>query len=222
MEERVPLPAEESLAEAAPRRPWSGLLRSVVLPLGILAVILGGLWYWQWRGDSSASDDYGVVELPAALNATGREPAVEVGRAAPDFILERPQGGTLRLSDLQGRPVLLNFWASWCAPCRQEMPELVAAYERYSASGLEIVAVNLQESDKTALDFAAEFGITFPIVVDVDGELSGVWRLGGPIEGIPTSYFIDASGVIQALRYGPLTGEMLDERVALIAPEEAG
>lgn len=222
MEERVQLPAEDGLAEAGPRRPWSGLLRSVVLPLGILAVILGGLWYWQWRGDSRVSDDYGVVELPAARNATDSEPAVEVGRAAPDFILERPQGGTLRLSDLQGRPVLLNFWAGWCAPCRQEMPELVAAYERYSASGLEIVGVNLQEGDQQILDFADDFGVTFPIVVDVDGEMSGVWRLGGPIEGIPTSYFIDASGVIQALRYGPLTAEQLDERVALILPEETG
>ena len=172
------------------------------------------MWYWDSRGGGSGIDDaYGVVELPVARNATDRPPAPEVGRAGPDFVLERPDGGTLRLSDLQGQPVVLNFWASWCAPCRAEMPDLVRSYAEYRDDGLEILAVNLQETNGTVLSFAEEFGIEFPIVIDRDGELSDVWRLGGPISGIPTSYFLDEAGVVQDITYGPLTEEMLTERI---------
>ena len=201
--------------EAADARPrWMGALQSLILPLGLLAVILGGLWYWDSRGGSGGvSDAYGVVELPEAKNVTRRSPAPEAGRVGPDFLLEQPGGGTLRLSDLQGQPVVLNFWASWCAPCRAEMPDLVRAYAEYRDDGLEILAVNLQETNKQVLEFAEEFGIEFPLVIDRDGELKDIWRLGGPIGGIPTSYFLDEDGVVQDITYGPLTDEMLTERI---------
>jgi len=207
---------------AGRRRDLSGLVRSVVLPLGLLALIVGGLWYWDSRGDEAARDSYGAIELPQEKNPTGRSPAPEAGRAGPDFLLETPQGGTLRLSDLQGSPVLLNFWASWCPPCRREMPELVEAYSRYRDDGLVIVGVDLQEPDDIVLAFAEDFGIEFPLAVDRDGELQDVWRLGGPIQGLPTSYFIDSTGVVRDVFYGPLTEEFLEERLAKILPEAAG
>jgi len=215
---------EAEATGASPRRDWPGVFRSLVLPLGLLAIILGGLWYWDARGGGASIDDggYGTVELPAARNATDRSPAVEVGRAAPDFLLETSTGGELRLSDLQGQSVLVNFWATWCPPCRAEMPELVAAYDRYRDDGLVIVAVNLQETDSQVNKFAKEFGMTFPIVIDRDGELKNVWRLGGPIQGIPTSYFIDASGVIRRLFYGPMKEAALEQRLAEILAEGAG
>ncbi len=222
MKEQTELSGREDLS-AQPGRAWSGFLRSIVLPLGILAVILGGLWYWELRDNGARTVDdarFGVVELPVGKNPTDKSPVAEVGRAGPDFLLETPQGGTLRLSDLQGQPVLLNFWASWCGPCRAEMPELVAAYEQHRTQGLVIVAVNLQEPNGTVLDFADEFGMTFPIVIDRDGELADAWRLGGPIEGIPTSYFVDPTGVIRELFYGPMTEEALEERLATIMPED--
>ncbi len=201
-------------------RRWAGLLRSIVLPIAILAVILGALWYWDSGGGGFVDDPrYGVVPLPAELNATDRGPLPEVGRAGPDFLLEQPGGGELRLSDFQGHPVLLNFWASWCPPCRAEIPELVAAFERYGARGLVVIGVDLQEPDGTILAFAEEFGITFPLAVDRDGELSDVWRLGGPIDGIPTSYFLDETGIVRAFFYGPMKEDDLEERLALILPE---
>ena len=202
-------------------RAWSGALRSLVLPVALLAVILGGLWYWDSRGGSGISDAYGAVELPAHKNPTGRSPAPEVGRAGPDFELERPGGGTLRLSDLQGKPVLINFWATWCPPCRAEIPELVTAYERYRDQGLVIVAVNLQEANNQVLAFAEEFGMTFPIVIDRDGDVANVWRLGGPIEGIPSSYFLDETGVVRSFFYGPMTEDSLEERLAEVLLREA-
>ena len=208
------------------RLDWRAGVRSIVLPLAILIVIVGGLWYWESRGGgvSRIVDDprYGVVELPAAKNPTGRPPAPQVGRAAPDFLLETAGGDTLRLSDLQGRPVVLNFWATWCPPCRQEMPELVAAYAEHEQAGLVIVGVDLQEADGPVQRFAEEFGIRFPLVIDRDGEVADAWRLGGPVEGIPTSYFVDETGVIRDLYYGPMTGEILEERLAELLAGEAG
>ena len=207
--------SDGSVSDARPR--WIGAVQSLILPLGLLAVILGGLWYWDARGDGGgANDAYGAVELPEAKNATGRAPAPEVGRAGPDFLLEQPGGGTLRLSDLQGQPIVLNFWASWCAPCRAEMPELVRAYAEFRDDGLEIVAVNLQGTDNKILDLADEFGIEFPIAIDRDGELKDVWRLGGPFGGIPSSYFLDEAGIVQDIVYGPLTDDMLVERIGLL------
>jgi peroxiredoxin len=213
---------EQAGRPAGRRRDWSGLLRSVVLPLGLLALIVGGLWYWDSRGDEGARDAFGAVELPAGKNATDRGPAPEVGRAGPDFLLETPQGGTLRLSDLQGRPVLLNFWARWCPPCRTEMPELVKAYSRYRDDGLVIVGVDMQEPDDLVLSFAEEFGIEFPLAIDRDGEMKDVWRLGGPIQGLPTSFFIDSTGVVREVFYGPLNEDFLEERLAEILPEASG
>jgi peroxiredoxin len=204
------------------RREWSGGLRSVVLPLGILAAIVGGLWYWQNAGSAPANDDaYGIVDLPEAKNATGRAPSPEQGRAGPDFVLETPDGGTVRLSDFQGSPVLINFWASWCSPCKDEIPELVEAYDRYRDAGLVIVGVNLQEPDGAVRDFAQDFGMTFPLAIDRDGEVGDAWRLGGPVEGIPTSYFVDEAGVVRDFVYGPMTAELLDQKLAGIVPEEA-
>jgi peroxiredoxin len=220
------MPEQPSFGEDPGERPRrfepAGVLRFVVFPAAVLALILGGLWYLDGRLNDSAGDDrFGVVALPEAKNPTGEPPAAEAGRAAPDFLLETPAGGTLRLSDLQGQPVLVNFWATWCAPCRQEMPELVAAYEQYRDQGLVFVGVNLQEPVSKIDAFADEFGITFPIAIDRDGEVGDAWRIGGPIQGLPSSYFIDATGVIQATTLGQLSEESLAENLAQILPDGA-
>ncbi len=195
---------------------WPGIMRGLVAPLAVLALIVGGLWYWQNRGSGSGHDPYGTVALPAEKNPTGQSPAPRIGRAEPDFLLEQPGGGTLRLSDLQGHPVLLNFWASWCAPCRAEAPLLVDAYAKYQSQGLIIVGVDLQEADSKVLKFANAFGITYSIAVDRDGEVAGVWRIGGPLKGLPSSYFIDSTGVVQDSYPGQLTRDLLDKKLAKI------
>ncbi len=222
MHEQLEPQSEQAPGATPPSgRTKSGVMRSVVLPILVLVLIVGGLWYWDSRdggGVSPSGGAFGIVELAEAKNPTGRSPAPEVGRAGPDFLLEQPDGGTLRLSDLQGQPVVLNFWATWCPPCREEMPELVAAYDTHQEHGLVIVGVDLQETDGQVLDFADEFGIEFPLVIDRNGEVAGAWRLGGPIEGIPTSYFLDETGVVRAFFYGPMTKESLEERLETILP----
>ncbi len=214
---------ERSGVEERPqnRREWSGALRSLILPLLLVATIVGGLYYMeQGRGSGGrAADGTGVVALPANKNATGRSPSTEVGRAAPDFVLATPDGATLRLSDLQGKPLLVNFWASWCTPCRQEMPEIVRAYDARSGA-FTVVAVDLQENAGQVRDFADEFGMTFPIVIDTNGGVGEAWHIGGPVEGIPSSYFLDAAGIVQARVYGPMTAGMLAENLAKIGVVE--
>jgi peroxiredoxin len=210
---------EESGVEERPqnRREWSGALRSLALPLLIVATIVGVLWYVEQRRDGGAqvAGGLGVVELPAALNTTGKAPSTDIGRTPPDFVLETPDGTTLRFSDLRGKPVLVNFWASWCLPCRQEMPEIVRAH---AAQGDELVVlgINLQENVGAVRAFAEDFGMAFPIVIDRNGQVGDAWRIGGPVEGIPSSYFIDAGGVVRARSYGPMTGETIEENLRTI------
>jgi cytochrome c biogenesis protein CcmG, thiol:disulfide interchange protein DsbE len=200
------------------RREWSGALRSLVLPVLIVAAIVGVLLYVdRLRGGSTpASDGYGIVALPAGKNTTGRAVSSDVGRAAPDFRLRTPDGGELRLSDLRGHPVLVNFWASWCIPCRQEMPEIVRAWAAHRDGGLQVVAVDLQENADQVRGFAGEFGMTFPIAIDRTGAVASAWRIGGPIKGIPSSYFLDADGVVRARVFGPLTAQSLSDNLTTI------
>ncbi|HEX5479512.1 MAG TPA: TlpA disulfide reductase family protein [Dehalococcoidia bacterium] len=217
---------EQSGVEERPqnRREWAGPLRSLVLPLLIVATIVGVLFYLEKRdtGGAAGSSGYGTVALPANANTTGRSPSSDVGRAAPDFVLEKPDGTTLRLSDLRGKPVVVNFWASWCTECRQEMPDIVRAYDANAATGLVVVGVDLQENADAVQQFAREFGMKYPLVIDRNGGVADTWRIGGPVEGIPSSYFIDPNGIVQARSYGPMTPQAIADNLAKIMPAGAG
>ena len=201
------------------RRQWSGWLRSLVLPLGLVVAIVGGLLYLESDGSSSdgAESRFCSVPLPPERNPTGRAPAGAVDRAAPDFLLESLGGeAELRLSDLQGRPLLVNFWATWCTTCRAETPDLVEAFERHRADGLLVVGVNQREADAGVQRFVDEFGVGYPITMDRRGEVARTWRIGGPSQGLPSSYFIDSRGVIRKVVFGLMRARDLEEGLALI------
>ena len=201
------------------RREWSGALRSLVLPILLVATIVGVLIYIErGRDGGTGSSEFGIVELPAGANTTGASPSTDVGRAAPDFVLQGPDAGTVRLSDFRGQPVLVNFWASWCTPCRQEMPEIVRAQDAHANDGLVVIAVDLQEDAGTVRQFADDFGMRFPIAIDRSGEVGDAWRIGGPIEGIPSSYFIDADGIVRARVFGPMDEQTLAENLETVLP----
>ncbi|HXH20857.1 MAG TPA: TlpA disulfide reductase family protein [Dehalococcoidia bacterium] len=202
------------------RREWSGWLRSLVLPVGMVVAIVAGLLWYESRGSSDEAGVYGIVEPPAGSVAPGVALAAEKGKAPPDFYLETLDGGALRLSDLRGRPVLVNFWASWCAPCRQETPDFVRAHEANAASGLVIVGVNLQEADAQARRFVREFGVQYPVVMDRRGEVAAAWRIGGPTQGLPATYFIDRYGIVQKVVLGALRERDLAEGLALILGQD--
>jgi cytochrome c biogenesis protein CcmG, thiol:disulfide interchange protein DsbE len=130
------------------------------------------------------------------------------GFLAPDFELMSPDGNPLRLSDLRGRPVILNLWASWCPPCKAEMPALENVHRQYEGDGLVVLGVNMtyQDSVQDAVQFLADEGLTFPIVMDVDGSVGRRYQM----RALPTTFFIDRSGVIHSLEVGgPLPEALL-------------
>lgn len=141
---------------------------------------------------------------PPAYNAP---PSPRIGFAAPDFTLETLSGETLTLSDLRGQPVMLNIWASWCLPCRVEMPAIERVYQRHRADGLVVVGLNVtaQDSEAAARAFAEEFGLTFPIVLDRDGRASAQYDL----LGLPSTYFIDREGIVRDVIIGGPMSEAL-------------
>jgi peroxiredoxin len=201
------------------RREWSGWLRSIVLPIGLVVAIVGVLLYVQSGGGGTEDDGFGTVDLPEARTATSQAPNARDGRAAPDFLLPQLNGQPVRLSDLQGRPLIVNFWASWCATCRAEVPDLIDLYDAHKDKGLLLLGVNLRETEGAAARFAGEFGINYPIVFDRDGDVAGTWRIGGPNQGVPSTYFIDRDGVVRKVVFGTVTKKLADEGLALILPE---
>lgn len=205
-----PLEASPASGGAPPRRrSW----RRALFSIAVIAAIAGVIWWLEYRPDSadeSASGErFGPLALPAALAPAGAEVAPEEGALAPDFLLETLEGSELRLSDLRGSAVVLNFWASWCSPCRREIPQFVAAYDRYREEGLVVVAVNLQESRSISGRFARDFDMEFPIAIDRDGEVADAYRL----LGLPTTYFIDREGVVRSVFRGPFLERLQGTRV---------
>ena len=202
------------------RREWHGYMRSLVLPLGLVVIIVAGLLYLQSGRESGAQEEgFGTVALPEDRNATGESPSAYNDRAAPDFMLRTLDGDALRLSDLQGRPVVVNFWATWCSTCRAETPDLIALYESHSPGGLELLGVNLREADSAVQGFVEEFGVPYPIVMDRNGQVASTWRIGGPNNGVPSTYFIDSQGIVRLVVFGFLTEAKMNEGLALILPE---
>jgi peroxiredoxin len=191
-----------SASEPLPSRADTGLFRRFLVPVIVITAIIAAIWWLESRHDGDVSptgERYGPVELPAALRSPGLDVKAEEGALAPDFLLGRLEGSELRLSDLRGQPVVLNFWATWCAPCRKEIPQFVEAYERHRDEGLVIVGINLQEGKSIVRPYAEDFGMNFPIAIDVDGEVGDAYR----ILGLPTTYFVDRDGVIRSVFTGP-------------------
>jgi peroxiredoxin len=133
---------------------------------------------------------------------------VKEGGPAPDFELTTLAGETVKLSDYKGKKVILNFWATWCPPCKAEMPHMQKFYEQNEKNGIEIVAVNLTNLDKGQTEienFVKEYGLTFDIPLDEEGTIGAQYQAFS----IPTSYIIDSKGIIMKKIIGPMDEEML-------------
>ncbi len=136
-----------------------------------------------------------AADLFTALDLQNVKPPME----AIAFNAEKLDGKKVTLRDFRGKVVFLNFWATWCAPCREEMPAMEELYQAFKDKGLVVVAVNVKESQKAAAAFSTELKLTYPILLDPTGEVSvlyGAWAL-------PLTYLIDREGVIVARAFGP-------------------
>ena len=165
-----------------------------IAAVGLLLVIglMGVLWSALVRGQTAGRGGL-------AINATGRAGQVRV-RPAPEFELRLFEGGTFRLADQRGKLVVVNFWASWCPPCREEAPALEQVWQEYRARGVVVVGANVWEERQPAVEFVKEFDLTYPNGVDPSGSLAVEYG----VTGLPETFFIDEEGRLVRRWIGPI------------------
>ena len=211
--------ANGELPDENPNRPreYHGA-RTVIAGAGVVIAVAAALWLTLLQ--PSSGGDSGLVDLPAWLPTEGREVGADIGQIAPDFDLETIDGERFRLSDWRGQPLLINFWASWCGPCRREVPALLRALDEHGASGLTIVGVNIEESTSVTQNFVSEFGVEYAIPMDYDGAVFRAYGGGGP-SGPPRSFFIDPDGVIVRIWAGQAPDAVVEEHTRAFAESYA-
>ncbi len=160
-----------------------------------------------------------VLGVTRLLPGGGAGPTTDTGRAglgmpAPDITGETLDGGTLRLADLRGRPVIVNFWGPSCIPCRDEFPLFSAKLVQHAGDGLVIVGVLMDDPPEPARGFVAEMGATWETVLDPNEQ----WERAYLVPARPQSYFIDATGIIRTIQIGELTDQVFERQYATIAP----
>ncbi len=140
---------------------------------------------------------------------TGASGAARVNRPADDFTLPLFNGGNVTLSSLRGKPVVINFWASWCPPCREEAPILEEVWRRYKDKGVTFIGVDIQDGEADARAYIKEFGITYPNGPDVGGKITIDYGVGG----IPVTFFVNREGLIVSRWVGAINETILVSRI---------
>lgn len=157
----------------------------------LTVLIIALLAYTLWSGLS----DKGDVKTPSQL----------VGQPAPEFVLESFSGDEVRLSDFRGKTLLVNFWASWCHPCREEAPALERTYMSLSGNQVEFIGINIMDDRKSAEEYIKSFGGTFVNVYDPENRIHLDYGVGG----VPETFFVNPEGIITGKHRGPLTEKMI-------------
>ena len=172
----------------------------------VLGVVLACLVPWErvW-GDTPAS--------PGASQSRSR---LAPGQPAPDFVAHDPDGMSIALRDYQGRPGIINFWATWCAPCRQEMRALQTVYEAHRATGLAVLAVSQDQPCKAEAirAYCATLGLTFPALLDPEGAVATHYS----VFLLPSTVFIHPSGTAAAVHLGSMTPAQIEQYLRAIMP----
>ncbi|MED2982547.1 redoxin domain-containing protein [Bacillus thuringiensis] len=184
------------------------------LTIIVVLLCLAGYAAYEQFGNKEQAGKVKQEKSEAAMKEIIARNGIEIGKSAPDFELTKLDGTNVKLSDLKGKKVILNFWATWCGPCQQEMPDMEAFYKKHKEN-VEILAINYTPSEKgggeeKVSNFAKEKGITFPILLDKNIDVTTAYK----VITIPTSYFIDTKGVIQDKFIGPMTQKEMEKRVA--------
>lgn len=177
--------------------------------------------HWNWFSVALLALAAGWVALTAAINPPstgGQIPAPKAGFLAPDFRLTTLAGDEVQLSELRGKAVILNIWASWCPPCREEMPAIQQVYDEYRDQGLEVLALNTTNQDQLAdvTRFVEEYRLTFPILLDHDGTAAALYQTSA----LPSTFFIRPDGTIQEVVIGgPMSTALLRSQVMKLLAE---
>jgi thiol-disulfide isomerase/thioredoxin len=182
---------EESRASAGRNGVWLRWLSAIA----VLALIVVAALALRGLGTRRSGGGFGPLDT--------RSPVV--GQPAPNFALQEIDGKVTRLSDLRGEVVLVNFWATWCVPCRQEMPAIEQVYSEQRNQGFTVLEINEQEAPDAIRAFANQMGALPPVLLDRDGAVMRQYRL----QGLPDSFIVDRQGVVHALSYGPISRQTI-------------
>jgi peroxiredoxin len=143
-----------------------------------------------------------LFTLLCAFGSTLAISAIVPSSIAPDFTLRTMGGPNMRLAEQRGRVVMINFWATWCGPCRQEMPELAKLYDKYKSSGFVLMGVNVDDDTRNAVALAEKLGVRFPVLLDTDKAVSKAYDLST----MPSTVIIDRDGKVRFVHRGYLSG----------------
>ncbi|MFD0958903.1 TlpA family protein disulfide reductase [Paenibacillus chungangensis] len=184
-------------------------MRNNVIAIVILLLLIGWGIY-----DFTKSDTTETLADSSMEERSDVEVGTERGKQAPDFQLQDTSGQSVQLSDYRGQKIILNFWATWCPPCRAEMPHMEKVYNEHEDA--VVLGVNLTHTEKNSGDidaFVQDFGLTFPIVFDSEGDVSDIYR----VTAYPTTYMIDQNGIIHEIYMGAINEEIMNRSLATMA-----
>jgi peroxiredoxin len=171
----------DTITTNSPQEGWTArdAILAIVVFVGIIAIAAGAYFFWQAR----------------------KSPPVEEGSQAPNFSLPLMNGGEVSLDDYKGKVVLLNIWATWCNPCRDEMPSMEQLYQNMKGKPFEILAVSIDtRGSKDVEPFVKKLGLTFPVLLDSDKKVNNMYQA----TGVPETFIIDKNGIVRQHILGPV------------------
>ncbi|MCM3738950.1 TlpA family protein disulfide reductase [Oceanobacillus luteolus] len=189
-------------------------MKKIVFGISFIIILVGIMIYNTFAETNEVEDTgsnlydvTGDTSVSGGMIAPAESVGIQPGEIAPDFELETLDGAVVKLSELKGEKVILNFWATWCPPCKEEMPEMQEFYDKYG-DDINVIAVNFKEKNDKVAEFLNEYGYTFPSPLDSEGLVGHEYG----VLTLPTTYFINSDGVIQEPRHvGPMTYEFMEE-----------
>ncbi|MHB1475182.1 MAG: peroxiredoxin family protein [Dermatophilaceae bacterium] len=177
----------------------------------VLAVTAAVVMLGAYMVDRPATTAAGVQAVELSGPGDGAPP--KIGSPAQDFTATTVDGKQVSLSSYKGHPVWLTFGASWCAACKAEAPDIEAAYEKFKAQGVVVLAISISEDSATVKDYGDRIGLTYPKIADPDTRVASAYR----VSGIPAHFFIDSSGVLRSVKTGDMSPEQMDAALTAVS-----
>ncbi|WP_404458097.1 TlpA family protein disulfide reductase [Oceanobacillus kapialis] len=181
-------------------------MKRILLIVFTIGIVLGAFYNFSLAENEAEHSNEQKDHQTESIEVSASNPlGVNVGDQAPDFNLQTLDGESVKLSDYKGERVIVNFWTTWCPPCRTEMPDMQRFFEDNDPIILAVNLTDTEVSQQTVKEFVKEYGLTFPVLLDDQAKVSALYR----IQPIPTTYFIDANGKIRYKAFGALTYEQM-------------